>query len=241
MRQLLFLLCCALLAAARAGRGQAVTYTDRGAFTNAANALLRYDLEAVTVPIGDLTGTGVRQEPAFTLPGVVVGTEGHPIPTYLSSATFTSGGGILYAVNDTGNSLIGPVIGDLDSDFPLTLSFASPVYAFGADFSSWLTPYYTSFTATLTLDTGESFQFTAQDQPNYTFFGFTSPTPVRQVTFDDGGIAPIGLGAYAHEQQIGNIFMVTQVPEPSALTLFSFGGLALLWRLSRRCEPTEGR
>ena len=104
--------------------------------------------------------------------------------------------------------------------------------AFGADFSSQFPPV-SSFTATLTLDDGEIFQFTAPTDPNYAFFGFISSLPIRDLTFSDGGILR-GL-VNLHEELIGNIYMVTVIPEPATIALAAIGALLLGWRWRRRC------
>jgi len=118
----------------------------------------------------------------------------------------------------------GLVLYNFDSGFPLGAQFANGAQAFGGDFSSYLSPYYSSFTAILSLDSGEVLNFTAPTNPNSTFFGFISPTPIKNLTFSDGGIFPnpnIG-----HQELIGNLYVVT-VPEPQTLGLFALGALLL--------------
>src|SRR6266550_5452687 len=90
-------------------------------------------------------------------------------------------------VSFTGRYLIrspitsGVALYNFDSGFPLGIQFANGARAFGGDFSSYLSPYYTSFTATLSLDSGEVLTFTAPTNPNSTFFGFISPIPIRNL------------------------------------------------------------
>ena len=118
-----------------------------------------------------------------------------------------------------------------DSDFPLSIQFANGARAFGADFSSAYTNV-PSFAATLSLDNGETFQFTTPTTPGFTFFGFISTTPIMNVTFSDGGLfrpGPVPL----HEELIGNIFVVT-VPEVSSLAFFCLGGFLLAAHLSHK-------
>ena len=100
--------------------------------------------------------------------------------------------------------------------------------AFGADFSSSLSPQFSSFTATLLLDNGETFNFTAPSDPGSQFFGFISPSPIMDLPFSDGGIFMSGWYPL-HEELIGNIYMVAQVPEPSSPMLLLLG-LPLLVR-----------
>jgi PEP-CTERM motif len=232
-------ICCVPLLWAAVCGAQSTTFSDGTAFRSAANALVSYDLRPVAFAFDALVPEPDRdylfQTPYAVIPGIDLGAPPGPIPTYTSSATFEAGGGLnLLASSFTSESLAGPVLRNFDNVvYPLSVHFADPVYALGANFSSDMSPSFSSFTATLTLDTGEEFTFTAQANPYSAFFGFISPTPVRELTFSDGGIAPIGNGFYAHEEQIGDIFTITQVPEPSALALLGLGGLALGWRARR--------
>ncbi len=240
-------ICCLPLLWSAICGAQTATYSDAAAFSNAANALVDYDLNRRPVAFTFEDFVPVPNESIiFETPAVVVqGIDLRiPFPTYVSSATFEAGGGrSLVASSFTSESLAGPVLRNFDNTRnPLSVLFADPVYALGANFSSDLSPYLSNFTATVTLDTGEEFTFTADANPYSTFFGFISPTPVQEVTFSDGGIGPIGNGFYAHEEQIGDIFTITQVPEPGALALLGLGGLALLWRARRRRrDQAEGR
>ena len=114
----------------------------------------------------------------------------------------------------------------------MSIHFANGARAFGAYFSSSLPSNYPpTFTATLSLDNGENFSFTAAREPGFTFFGFISPTPIMDVTFSDGGLLGVD---HLHEELIGNIIVVT-VPEPSSLALFGVGSfLFAAHRLHRR-------
>ncbi len=116
------------------------------------------------------------------------------------------------------------------------IQFANGGRAFGGEFSSFLSPYYSSFTARLSLDTGEVLTFTAATNPNSTFFGFISPTPIRSFTYSDGGLFPSP--NISHQEMVGNLYLVT-VPEPHALGLFALGTLLLGWQLVwKRKHPT---
>ncbi len=145
-------------------------------------------------------------------------------------------------VTFTGRDLIrgGPLgsevaLYNFDSGFPMGIHFANGTRAFGADYSSWLSPYYSSFTATLSLDNGEVLTFTASTVPNSTFFGFISPTPIKNLTFSDGGLFPSpNIG---HQELIGNIYVVLEVPEPGALSLLTVGALLFGWRLRIASMP----
>ncbi len=224
---------------------QSITYTDPAAFTNAANALLSYDLKAATFPFDqffDLRyGGGYDGEqdvgPSVTLAGIPPG--GGREQAFLPGITFR--GDDLIADSGPQFTLTGPILRNFDAGHPLVMDFESPVYAFGANFSSGLAPGSNFFTATLTLDTGESFSLTAAGSPNSTFFGFVSPTPVRQLVFSDGGVYPAGPAdpsVFFHEESIGSIFMIEQVPEPSRFALFGVGAFALLWCARRKKRAT---
>ena len=137
-------------------------------------------------------------------------------------------------VTFTGRDLIrgGPLgsevaLYNFDSHIPLGVHFANGARAFGGDFSSFLSPYYSSFTARLTLNNGEVLTFTAPTNPNSTFFGFISPTPIRSFTYSDGGLFP-GIGL--HQEMIANLHVVT-VPEPHTFGLFALGALLFGWCL----------
>lgn len=116
-----------------------------------------------------------------------------------------------------------------DSGPGLEIHFATGARAFGADFSSAFTGI-SSFTATVSLDTGETFQFTAPTHPNFRFFGFISPTPVRDMVFSDGGLLGVG---HLHEELLGNIVAVT-VPEASTLALLALSGFLVTAPLIHR-------
>ena len=107
---------------------------------------------------------------------------------------------------------------------PLMVDMNGPTLAFGADFSSLLTPFYTSFLATVTLNDGRVFTFTAPADPNLRFFGFVTTQPFSNLTFSDGGLIGQGL----HEEILDNVTVV-QVPEPGVLALFTLGGLVFAW------------
>lgn len=144
----------------------------------------------------------------------------------VADVTFTGRDLTLHGINS------GLALYNFDSGFPMGISFANGTRAFGADFSSQLSPYYSSFTASLSLDSGEVLTFTASTDPNSTFVGFISPTPIKNLTFSDGGLFPSpNIG---HQELIGNLYVVMEVPEPSVLSLFAFSALLLGRRLSRR-------
>jgi hypothetical protein len=122
-------------------------------------------------------------------------------------------------------------LNNYDSLTPLGVDLNGPALAFGADFASLLRPVYTSFLATVTLDDGSMFTFTAPANPNSTFFGFITTQPFSTVTFSDGGLIGIGF----HEEILDNITVV-RVPEPSVFALLALGALLLgwRWRISRK-------
>jgi hypothetical protein len=137
-----------------------------------------------------------------------------------------------------GGYLIGSPDGllwNFDSEIPLTIHFANGARAFGANFSSVLLPSDPfPFTATLSLDNGETFRFTAFTALSFTFFGFISATPIMDVTFSDGGLFGVD---HLHEELIGNIITVT-VPEASTLVFLGMGGFFFAAHLlHRRVRP----
>ena len=145
----------------------------------------------------------------------------------VSNVTFT---GRSLLIGDVINS--GITLRNFDSGIPLGIHFANGARAFGADFTSDLPPQFTTFIATLSLDNGETFQFTAPVQPNSTFFGFISPTPIMDMIFSDGGLFPSPF--IGHQEMIANLYIVA-VPEPSAVALAGFGAALLLgWRLHNK-------
>ena len=121
---------------------------------------------------------------------------------------------------------------NFDAGIPLSVHFANGARAFGAYFSTSLPPTYPpTFTATLSLDDGETFPFTAAREPGFTLFGFVSPTPIMDVTFSDGGLFGVD---HMHEELIWNIIVVT-VPEPFPLAFLGLGGFVFAAsRLHRR-------
>jgi hypothetical protein len=186
-----------ILTSGQLAHSQSSVYFDRNAFMNASHAV-----------------TGVQQSISFAFPF----PEGPNVT--IGDTTFTG----RYLIRGGLGSGVAPY--NVDSGFPMGIRFANGARAFGGDFSSFLSPYYSSFTARLSLDNGEVLTFTAPANPNSTFFGFISPTPIRSLTYSDGGLFP-GIGL--HQEMIGNLFIV-QVPEPPTLGLFAFGALLLGWR-----------
>jgi hypothetical protein len=148
-----------------------------------------------------------------------------PVVT-ISDVTFTG----RYLIRSALTS--GAALYNFDGTKPLSIHFANGALAFGTDFSSKYS-LIASFTATLSLDNGETFQFTAPTGPNYAFFGFISSNPIRDLTFSDGGILPGRVNL--HEELIGNISMVTVIPEPATIALAAV--VALL--LGRRCQRSK--
>ncbi len=196
-----------LVASALSALSQSTLYIDRGDFIIAAQA----------IP-GHCQSIALDFFPSDELGPVLT----------ISDVTFA--GRYLLWKNDPFVSAAGPVLYNFDSGIPLGISFAGGARAFGADFSSLLSPEYSAFTATVSLSNGEVFSFTAPTNPDSRFFGFITPTPITHLTFSDGGLFGFG---NLHEELIGNIVVVT-VPEPGILGLFALGTLLLSWRLFRK-------
>lgn len=195
--------------------GQGTIYRDRSEFEAA------------------LSGTaGTRTDIIFDGPfppgGFVVEGEvrGYFPPLTVSDLTFHSGGVLLIRTFADGNRWLN----NYDSLTPLGVVMNGPALAFGADFSSFLRPDYTSFLATATLNDGRVFTFTAPADPNFTFWGIVTSQPFSSLTFSDGGL--IGIAGY-HEEILDNITVVS-VPEPGVCALLALGGLLLGWRWGRK-------
>jgi len=144
----------------------------------------------------------------------------------VSGLTFLSGGPLIIRfISADGNH----VLNNYDSLTPLSVDMNGPTLAFGADFASLISPGYSNFLATVTLDNGSEFTFTAPADPNVTFFGFVTTQPFSSLAFSDGGL--IGI-AGLHEEILDNITVVT-VPEPGVFALFALGALLLGWQLCK--------
>jgi hypothetical protein len=198
--------------------GQGTIYRDRIEFDAAIAALpgIRHDL--------DFQGP--------LLPG------DYSPPLTIAGLTFHSGSVLQIRRQTSGNYFLV----NYDSLAPLAVDMNGPTMAFGADFASLLTPFYSSFLATVTLDNGNVFTFTAPADPNFTFFGFVTTQPFSRLTFSDGGIA--GTPPPLHEEILDNITVV-RVPEPSGFAVLALGGLFLIWcwtvRLGRSGRTTLPR
>jgi len=143
-------------------------------------------------------------------------------PLNISGLTFRSGGPLIIRLNVFPD--FNHVLNSYDSLSPLMVDLNGPTLAFGADFSSYLSPFYTSFLASVTLNDGRFFTFTAPADPNFTFFGFVTTQPFSSLTFSDGGL----IGPF-HEEILDNITVV-HVPEPGVFALLALGALLLGWR-----------
>lgn len=193
--------------------GQGTTYTDRGAFEMAISSLAG-------------TRTDLDFEPPLPPGGIDEGDWVRYFSLTMSGITFHSGGVLMIRLDSV--ILSNRVLNNYDSLSPLTVDMNGPTLAFGADFSSWLNPVYSEFLATITLDNGDVFAFTAPSDPAFTFFGIVTTQPFSRLTFSDGGLIGIGF----HEEILDNITVVT-IPEPATLGLFSLGALVLGWRLRK--------
>jgi hypothetical protein len=182
--------------------GQGTIYFDRGNFEFAIAGL-----------------SGIRQDVDFR------GLEGfHFPPLTVSGLTFRGGGPQRVETLSEGGSL---ALINYDSLTPQLVDMNGPTLAFGADFSSLLSPVYTSFLATVTLNDGRVFTFTAPADPNFTFWGIVTTQPFTSLTFSDGGL--IGLPPPLHEEILDNITVV-RVPEPGVRAILAVGALFLCWR-----------
>jgi hypothetical protein len=213
---------CLTVLFANVGRsclGQGTIYFDRSNFEFAIAGLTGIrrdvDFQPPFPPGGIDDGVGVR----------------YSLPLTMSGITFPGGGPLYIRFVGGGGNL---VLNNYDSLSPLVVDMNGPALAFGADFASLLTPVYTSFLATVTLNDGRVFTFTAPANPNFTFFGFVTAQPFSTLTFSDGGL--IGLSPPLHEEILDNITVV-QVPEPSMWALLALGALLLSRRWRRFSAP----
>lgn len=189
--------------------GQGTIYRDRSVFETAISSIagVRTDLSfGPPLPPG---GVGQLERMAYFQPLTV------------SGLTF-SGGGPLLILLDSFIPEPNWILINYDSLTPLTVDMNGPTLAFGADFASWLNPVHSTFLATVTLNDGRVFTFTAPADPNFTFWGIVTTQPFSSVTFSDGGLIGIGL----HEEILDNITVVT-IPEPGMVGLFGLGALFL--------------
>ena len=122
-----------------------------------------------------------------TIPGLQQGIDFADVRLLIHGPTVT-----ISNVTFTGRSLgakgidSGIALYNFDSHIPLSIHFANGARAFGAEFSSQYNAV-PSFTATLSLDNGETFQFTAPTDPNSTFLDSYRQHPSwtsRSVTVD---------------------------------------------------------
>ncbi len=198
-----------LLASGHLAWSQTTIFSDRGRFWGEAHSL-----------------PGIQQFISFA---DLYYTDEGPVVT-ISNVTFTG----RYLTVGQVNSPDGyrkPALFNFEGTSPLRIHFANGARAFGADFSSDVSLYFSNFTATVSLSSGENFSFSAPSRPNSTFFGFVSPTPITDVTFSDGGIVPIGVPpVYLHGEMIGDVWVVLEIPEPCGGGLLVLGAAAWLWR-----------
>jgi hypothetical protein len=127
--------------------GQGTIYFDRSDFelAIAGSSGIRADVDfQPPLPPGGIDdGVGVR----------------YFLPLTMSGITFHSGGALyIRSISAGGNR----VLNGYDSLSPLMVDMNGPAVAFGADFASLLSPVYTSFLATVTLNDGRVFTFTAR-------------------------------------------------------------------------------
>jgi hypothetical protein len=192
--------------------GQGAVYRDRSEF------------EAAIAGING-TRTDVNFQPPLPPGGTPEGPDivRYDLPLTMPGLTFHSSAPLL--IRET--PLDAWWLNNFDSLTPLGVVMNGPTMAFGADFASLLSPVYTSFLATVTLNDGRVFTFTAPANPNFTFFGYVTTQAFSTLTFSDGGL----IGPF-HEEILDNITVV-QVPEPGVWALLALGALPLGWRFRR--------
>ncbi len=190
--------------------GQGTIYRDRAEFDLAIAGLAgtRQDVnfQPPLPPGGIDEGEWVQYSPGLTISGL----------------TFRGGGPQLIRFMSGGGNR---VLNNYDSLTPQRVDMSGPALAFGADFASLLNPVHSTFLATVTLNDGRVFTFTAPADPNFTFWGIVTTRPFSSLTFSDGGLIGIGL----HGEILDNITVVT-IPEPHTLGLLALGALLFGWR-----------
>lgn len=206
------------------------TYSDRGAFEDAASSLTTEDFESVS---GD---------PHFNVNSVVVGdltlsTDGDSTPNgnfnMVDTAPFRlpdGGSTASYDVNAPGDeTLVNVVVFENNSDI-FSISFAHPIVAFGADLGEFnndgnLRTEISILGGSIT-GTGQAVATPVSSGREKIFFGLTSDTPFNQVAFT----AVDSLDVFS----IDNVSFA--IPEPSsyaAILGFLGLGLALIRRKKR--------
>lgn len=214
------LLFLSLMAPVAAGAAQ--TYSERNLFIEAAKGVSGVEQILTFDHLVPYSGSSADIGPSLqvsnvTFSGRFLMASRHP--------EFTDSGTVLYHFEGGG---------------PLSISFAAGVKALGADWGSVSGAQFASFTATLTLDSGESFSFESPTNPQNTFFGFIVDEPILRLTFSDGGKFNIGGGFFAHGEMIKDIFMVKEVPEPGGLAILGIGGALVIVRGAIRLKPRKG-
>ena len=133
------------------------------------------------------------QQDAYNLPGAKVSLSfgadyfSHPSPVTMSNIVFNGRWFVVQPVSSQSKNYLN----NYDSDVPLRVHFPTGAHAFGAYFSSWIGPWSTSFTGTVTTDQGDRFVVQGPTDsgslpPSY--LGLIFSDSVYDVTFDDGGV-----------------------------------------------------
>lgn len=205
-----------LLFCGSTGWAATTTYFDREQFVNA----------TATLP-------GIHQEITFDPFCYSTPENPHVIGPSVTISNVTFTGSILVVGKHPQYATSGVPLMNFESFTPMGIHFQNGANAFGAYYSSESAYQFTNFTATLTLDTGQQFTFNAPTNPEFTFFGWISDQPINDMTFSDGGNYIVGLDK-VHAEAIKDVWMVSQVPEPSTSTLiFLFATGAMYLRRQR--------
>ncbi|TWU00991.1 PEP-CTERM sorting domain-containing protein [Stieleria varia] len=121
----------------------------------------------------------------------------------------------------------------INSSSSLILTFDTPIYAFGADFSGLSDGNQTTLDASgMNVDLPEGPEAAIQ------FFGFNSDTPFTTLTFATSGFASSD-GFRFDNVSFATSASISSVPEPSSLAVFAVGGLIAGAGATRRRRREE--
>jgi hypothetical protein len=208
-----------ILGTAREGNANTIVFTSRAAFRAAVG--------------GVATAEGWDQFASGTVipNGAVVNRIGYSLNDPLGDFLVTSGGAAVSPPNGLGRTnnhvaneafLPGDVV---------TLTFASPIVAFGVSFNSFATDHGAYVITTLSGDVVPSAYDAFPGLSTGQFAGFISSSPFSSLTIRS--TVPFQFG-------LDDLIAARPVPEPATLILMAAGGLGL-WRRRRREAPRVDR